>query len=194
MLEDVMEKRSEEIFQQLAKEDETLLVSLPYRVGFYISQSDQTGGVQADDAELYTLINILRGFSEDFCKSEFVQKILIETVARKDEWESWNGDLQTVPEECGRALVLLSDVLDEKEAGSLKEILMDIGMAVAMAFRESQPASKSASGGLSGLLKGLMRSLSGRAEESSSPFQHINVSGPERRALESLAKAMDYKL
>jgi len=40
-----------EIFSQLSPEDERLLISLPYRVGLYVSFSDITGGWEAQDKE-----------------------------------------------------------------------------------------------------------------------------------------------
>lgn len=41
-----------EILSQLSKDDERLLISLPYRAGLYVSFADTTGGWQAQDREI----------------------------------------------------------------------------------------------------------------------------------------------
>jgi hypothetical protein len=63
-----------------------LVVRLPYRVGFYVSASDKTGGEESDAAEMAALEGIVTFYVEDFCKSEFAQAVMLETIQRKAEW------------------------------------------------------------------------------------------------------------
>jgi len=53
---------------QLTEDQRTLLVSLPYRAGLFVSQSDNAGGDDSDDAEMQALDNIITGYSQEiFC-------------------------------------------------------------------------------------------------------------------------------
>ena len=65
-----------------SEEERQLLIKLPYRAGLWISASDTTGGDESDEAEKQALASIVRGFTEDFLKSEFVEAVMRESAAR----------------------------------------------------------------------------------------------------------------
>ena len=81
----------EQVFSQFSRQDELVLISLPYRVGLYVSFSDTTGGFEAQEQEMQSLSNILREFAEDFCKSEFSQKVLMESLRQRALWPAWSN-------------------------------------------------------------------------------------------------------
>ncbi len=124
-------------FNDLDEKQKAQLASLPYRVGLWISKSDETGGVEADRNEKRALHSIITGFTQDFLKSEFVEQLMLGTMALNDKWSSWEDDLDKVPEECSAAIEMLSDKLERKDILSLKITLMEVARNVAMAFRES---------------------------------------------------------
>ena len=185
------EKRSQEILGNLSEQDKNLLIALPYRVGMYVSQSDETGGDQAQMKEFETLMNILTGISEDFCKSEIMQKILQETVAHKDRWREWNANLDEVPDECRRGLECLEGRVDQRtDLLSVRDTLIDIGIAIGMAFRENDGGA----GSMVDAVKDTARNVLGSFIPSMAKderFAHLNISTSERAALEKVAKAMD---
>ena len=181
----------EEIFSQFSREDEAILISLPYRMGLFVSFADTTGGWDAQEAEMQSLANILREFAEDFCKGEFSQKVLMESLRARDRWPSWSHNIEQVPSEAQRITGLLENFFTEKTLRDFKEVLMEIALAVAMAFRETDEAS--ASNGraritaLGELLARLLKVGQG------DPLGHINISANERAALRRLADAMNYQ-
>lgn len=126
--------------EQLSTEELGFLVALPYRVGLWISESDDTGGDEADAAEWHALECIITGFAEDFCKTEAVEKIIRQTISGKDKWPEWSADLSGIPAECRKAIEFMAEHFDHKEVTSFKNNLMEIAMAVAMAFREVDEA------------------------------------------------------
>lgn len=120
----------------LPAEQRELLVSLPYRVGLMVSQSDTSGGEESDEKELQALSNILNGYAQEVFGSETVQYIISETVRKKEHWDRWARKLESVESDCHRAVDILSETVDEKEVNSFKKHLMEVGEAVALAFRE----------------------------------------------------------
>ena len=181
-----------EIFSQLSPEDEKILVSLPYRVGLYVSYADITGGWEAQEKEQQALIAILRQFSEDFYKTEFVQKVLMEALQRRSEWPSWAQDMIAVPQQAEHIGGVLSSMIFEQELESFREVLVDIAMSVAMAFRENG-ASKPGEGLESrpgGLREFIVRIIG--ASSRPDPLEHINISDKEKEALLRLADSLHY--
>lgn len=169
-----------------------LLEALPYRVGLWISASDNTGGGQADEAEALALEMIVTGFAEDFCKSEFVQAMMEDALSRKAEWSAWNQNITEIPGECVRAIDLLSEHLDRKEVTSFKLTLMEIATAVAMAYREFEDNDNLSSRlkVYSRILREKMRALfTGQRTRSADEF--LNISEAEQKALDVLSQALD---
>lgn len=125
-------------FTDLPEKQKNDLAALPYRVGLWISESDKTGGIDADQQEKRALHSIITGFTQDFLKSEFVEKLMLHTMAMNEKWGEWEDDLDAVPDECRAAIDDLALKLEEKDITSLKITLMEIARNVAMAFRERE--------------------------------------------------------
>lgn len=125
-----------DFLEMLEEEEKELLIKMPYRVGYWVSQSDTTGGDESDEKELQALATIVRGYSEDFCKSEFVQRIMELTVQNDAKWEVWQQNLETVPNECRQLIAKLSDELPPREMDAMRFNLYEIGLSVALAYRE----------------------------------------------------------
>tara|TARA_R110002124_G_scaffold287365_1_gene474249 strand:- start:182162 stop:182722 length:561 start_codon:yes stop_codon:yes gene_type:complete len=125
-----------DFLDRLEQEDVDALVKMPYRVGYWVSQSDTTGGDDADDSEREALATIVRSYSEDFCKSELVQHIMELTVASESKWDAWQDNLSMVPNECRQLIGKLQDELPPREMDAMRQNLYEIGLSVALAFRE----------------------------------------------------------
>ena len=180
------------LLEDFTKEQRDLLVGLPYRVGLWVSLSDSTGGGDADDAEAAALAAIVTGFAEDFCKSEFVQAMLEETVARQAEWKDWTHNLGDVPGECVRATDLLTERLERKEVTSFKLTLMEIATSVAMAYREFDHSND-----LGFRLKIYGRVMVERlraiftGQRARGVDEFLNISDAEQKALDVLSQTLD---
>jgi len=125
-----------ERLNHFSKEQRDMLVALPYRTGFWISASDDSGGTEADEAEQAALEYIVSGFTEDFCKTEVVEQLMREALVQKDHWHEWEENIDNVLTECREAIELLAAHFDHKEVTSFKSNILEIATAVAMAYRE----------------------------------------------------------
>lgn len=177
----------------LSPSDRELLVRLPWRVGMWVSACDSAGGGEASEAESRALRNIIVGFVEDSCKGEVVQRLMEETVSRRSEWSSWEGDLDQVPQECRIGVDSLSNVLSPRDLSSFKSNLLEIGLAVASAWNEGGAAG---GGGIGVALAGLKEALGGLWPFS--PRRDIldlgdagGISAAERDALNTLARSLE---
>jgi hypothetical protein len=169
-----------------------LLIALPYRVGLWVSSSDSSGGNEADEAEMTALTTIVTGFAEDFLKSEFVQRLMEETVAHRADWDKWVENIDEVPAECTRAVDMLSEILDRKELASFKFTMMEIANSVAMAYREAGEEN-----GLgfrlqvySRLLMEKLQAMLGK-RKARTVDELLNISESEQAAIDRLARALE---
>lgn len=179
------------ILDTLSEQDKNMVTRLPYRVGLWVSQSDDSGGDDADEEELSALENIIAGFTEDVFGSEVVQYVMAETLSNKDSWEAWDNELGAVPQECVKALQILQTITDEKEISAFKKRLIDIGEAVALAFREE--GGDDMKRRLAYYVSFFTAKLQGRQQAASAKTldQYLNISAKEREALNSLALALN---
>lgn len=167
------------------------ITSLPYRVGLYISASDQSGGDAADQNEKRALENLIYGFSDGVFGSELVQGVMAETIKQKDKWKDWDDHLEQVPDECRDALAILSSYVDHKERSTYVARLIEIGEAVALAFREDV-ASQSGFGRFRAYINYLSNSKKARAKKLPvrSFDEYLSISQAERQALMVLASSL----
>jgi hypothetical protein len=177
--------------KNLDEADQTLIVSLPYRAGLWVSKSDASGGAEADAREAQALSSILHAYAEDVFGAEDLQHIISATLARKAEWPQWAAQVETTPQDCQKAVYIMSQHTDEKTVRAFRAQLIEIGEAVALAFHErtdSMPFNarlkiygayyKSVGAAL--LQKRRWRSLN----------EFLSISLPERKALRSIARAL----
>ncbi len=177
---------------QLPEDQRTLLVGLPYRVGLFVSRSDNTGGDDSDAAEMKALDDLITGYSQEVFGAETVQYIVGETVNRKSEWSGWSDNLSNIENECHKAIDILSINVDEKEVNAFKNHLIEIGESVALAFREYNKSTS-----LIDKIKLRLFYIKGKnqAHKLGAPYknwdQFINISLDERKALRSIATALN---
>ncbi len=154
-----------------------LLVTLPYRVGLYVSMSDQSGGSTSEEKELQALENIVTFYVEDTLKSEFAQSVMLVTLQNKVNWPNWNTDIGNVPEECKYILGYLEDRLEARDLLAFKNNLLEIAVTVAMAYRESSTTS----------FADRIKSFFSPQKSANSNNQALNISKAEKTALNTLA-------
>lgn len=176
---------------ELPVEKRDLVVSLPYRVGLWISQSDASGGSDSDAREQQALSSILHAYAEEVFGSETVQHIISGTISQQANWPRWGQNMNEVIVDCRHAVEVLSGVVDPKEVNAFKKHLVEIAESVALAFREVQPDMKL---GLKVRLyldyyKNKLKAL--RDKRTYKTFEeYLNISPGERRALITLAEAL----
>lgn len=121
---------------ELPQDQRDLIISLPYRVGIWISHCDDAGGEEASSDEKNALAAIIEGFTRDVFGSEVVQYIMMETMMSKDKWDGWALNYKNVAADCQQAIDILNEVVEAKEVNAFKQRLYEIAEAVALAFRE----------------------------------------------------------
>lgn len=168
----------------ISREDLDLLVRLPFRVGMWVSQVDQTGGTESDLAERLMIENIIRSYTEDYLKSEFVQRLMEQTLLRRDEWIKWFDHLSHTPNECHQVMALLGGRIDHGDLMAFKYNLCEIAIAVALSYEENKPSVVAKwMDSFSGLFRSSYRRVGER-------IQNNRISGLERQALDTLGKAL----
>ncbi len=181
-----------EILSQLSKDDERLLISLPYRAGLYVSFADTTGGWQAQDREIQSLTSILQEFSQDYFKTEFTRLILMETLAARIDWLAWSRDIQKVPEQAKHISQILASFMEAGELEAFFDVMLDVAVTVAMAFQEyNEPSAAPADDAGAGVIKSLIARLMGDKKQGH-PLSHANISEQEKKALYTLSESLGY--
>ncbi len=172
-------------------EQRDLLIKLPYRAGLWISASDTTGGDESEAAERQALAAIVRGFTEDFLKSEFVEEIMRATVQRVDEWDQWAGAPENVPDEVRRGIEIAALYIDHKQIHALKQSLNDVAMTVAMAYREFDETTPFAAQ-MRIYSKYWIECARSYMKKTQPPImdQYLNISAAEHKALDVLNAAL----
>ncbi len=173
----------------LTADSREFLVMLPYRAGLYVSFSDVTGGWEAQEREIKTLTSILREFSEDYCKCELAQTVLMQTLAERTKWPLWSQQIDALPAEAASTMAVLKDKFSEAQVNSFREVIVDIALAVAMAFREVSEESAAAS--QQSLLSSVLSHFTGLNRREESPYSR-NISSAEKAALVKLCTALGY--
>jgi hypothetical protein len=180
---------------ELQPQDRKLVISLPYRVGIWISHADDIGGEEASAEEKTALANIIDGFTREVFGSEAVQHIMMETLEAKDQWEDWAHNYKTILEDAQKAIDILNEAIDPKEVNAYRQRLFEIAEAVALAFREYDSLSfqDKLKIYLSYHVKKILASRK-KAQTLRPINEYLNVSAKERVHLRKLADvlALDY--
>lgn len=171
------------------------VISLPYRTGLWVSESDKTGGDESDDAELEALESIITSFGEDFLKSEFVEEVMQSTLDSMDLWDDWGEDMDSVPGDCAAVVEYLRSQVTPEELVNYKQNLMDIATSIAIAYREIDE------GGMLFYKMGIYAdyyvkkamSIVLRKQQPNLEYA-LNISRDEKKALSILAEALEMNL
>lgn len=175
----------------LTPNERETLVSLPYKVGYWVSQADSTGGDQSSQQELEVLSNIIHAFTAEVFGSEVVQLVMAQTVANKGRWPEWAKESGSLLEDCRIALDILAEHGDAKDANAYSMRLIEIAEAVAMAFREYDRMGfigKLRMYGSYYITTKFKKPLPGKPRKTLG--EYVTVSHAERRALNALAHAL----
>ncbi len=172
-----------------------IVISLPFRVGLYISERDQTGGDESAEVERQALENIVTFYVEDTVKGEFAHEVMLNTLNNKPKWAEWADHIDKVPDECLQLTYALKDIIDPKEVLAYKQNLIEVAIAIAQAYCEfDQNASKlnKLEIYVSLFLHRLVAMFSG--EQKSSHDYSLNISPSERKAIKLLSDNLDVQV
>lgn len=174
------------IFTDFLEEEIVLLVSLPYRVGVWMSQADDDASTERDDEqEQRALEAVLRKMAGEKDETPFVAAVARETLTYPDYWSDWGQQLDTLMDDIQKALVLVDGRLPKENARNYRKCLWGVAKAVAHAFGEFEGAEEDTKPSFIGKLLDKISDKKGVLDDNPE-----NMSPAEREALKKLRKAL----
>ena len=174
---------------------QNLVMRLPFRVGLYISESDQTGGNESAEAERKALENIVTFYVEDTVKSEFAHEVMLQTLNLKSKWGEWGEDITKVPEECYAVAKAMEGIVSAKEILAFKQNLLEVGITVAQAYCEFDENASTANK-IEVYMSIFFRRLQALFQGGGMPSNDalLNISPSERSAINLLSDSLGIKV
>lgn len=118
------------------QDQQDLLMSLPYRVGYWVSISDGVEDEAARDHELKALMRILRRVADDLTRPVLVRNIVSKTLSSVTQWAQWSRNAKDIPAECSTAMQIIARNCGYDEADAFVQNMMEIAHEVAYAYCE----------------------------------------------------------
>ncbi|MGZ9097313.1 MAG: hypothetical protein ACXW30_03335 [Micavibrio sp.] len=176
--------------KDFSRDERDLLISLPYRVGLWVSSSDATGGTDSNLQEEVALEKAINSIAQGMFESAFVHEIMAETFLRREDWRSWSTNVQSVPQNCVDAVKALQSRIPQRDIDAYRHILMQVGLEVARAFREYDQSAPLLTRIIRGISIGVDRIFGIMHGEKYVSEDLLNISYEEDLALNELAKAL----
>jgi hypothetical protein len=165
-----------------------LIASLPYKVGMWISHSEDVDGEGDDEKESKILSSCLRRFAKMQDEDSLLGQVMAESLRREDKWADWADQSYNVLNDIKAALPVLRGKANVEEIKSLKRALMEIGTAVASAGDEFGAFNEEKTGGV---FARIIAKFSGLGDGDSG--HPMNISATEDSALENLRAVLSGK-
>lgn len=163
-----------------------LLIGLLYRVGVWISHTDDEGGESDDSRETKALEHIIRSVARVHEESAFVQEVAQETLKRRGKWELWAKHSFDILADCGKAAALLKAQVNSADRRDFCQTLLNIAEAVAAAHGEFGAGGGDDENALGLFLGRVVSRFKGETQE----VDFINISPAEEDALQRLRVAL----
>ncbi len=171
-------------------EESELLVSLPYKVGMWMSYADDEDGERDDEKEMAALEHCIKAIAGLYEDQPFVKEVAAQTLRLRSEWARWETQAFHVPAEAEKAVSLLKSKATSDELKNYGSALIEVATIVAQAygefssFDEAEPES-TGFGALVGKI------VSGFSELSKDDDDHpMNISASEDSAIAQLAQIL----
>ncbi len=124
------------VFSTFSDDEVLLLISLPYKVGVYISHADDAEGELDDEKELRALSGCIRAVAKQYDGPGLVDDIARATLEAHDKWEGWAEASYNILPDCTAAIALLFAKGTRGDAKNYRAALMTIASTVAQAYGE----------------------------------------------------------
>jgi hypothetical protein len=169
--------------KNLQEDDQEIIVSLPYRVGVWMSRVDNLKNTGRDEAlEERALVAVLETLAKSKKKIPFAGAVVAETLRQKRQWIVWRTR-KNFMDDLGRGLQAMEKTLPADDVLQYKRALFHVAKVVAQAFGETRDHHKEA------LLSEIIEKISDRFSD---PLEKNpeNVSPVEKAALQKLKEAL----
>jgi hypothetical protein len=164
-------------------EDAEILVSLPYKVGVWVSHADDEEGDADDERENKALESCIRAIAKLHEDKPLIAEIMAETLRRRAGWSAWYEGSFHVLHDIPKAVAAMRSKATSADFKNYRGALMEIAAAVARAYGEFGHFDEAQTEGFfSKIAKGF---------KSHDNADHpMNVSAAEDSALSRLAAAL----
>ncbi|GJL85114.1 MAG: hypothetical protein DHS20C02_08890 [Micavibrio sp.] len=171
-------------------EEITLLTSLPYKVGVWISHADDEEGEADDEREMKSLSACLKAVAKEYDGPGLVDDIARETLKREPFWMEWTDQSYNILPDCEQALVLLKEKAGLQDAKNYKSALLEIAATVAQAYGEFNGFDEvpEEEGFFGSIVNKVVGGFSGMSKDDAN--HPMNISPSEDSAISQLAAAL----
>jgi hypothetical protein len=176
---------------EMQPEESLLIIALPYKVGVWMSHTDDVEGELDDEREMKALEHILKSIAQVHESSNFVQEVARNTLKSREHWDIWANQSFDILGDCEKAVGLLKSHVNDNDLKDYKSTLMEIATIVAQAHGEFGEFEDDEDEGLGALIGKLVTKVSGASKNDAD--HPMNVSPAEDSALSRLAMALKIK-
>lgn len=113
-----------------------LLISLPYKLGVWISHFDEQGEIEADEKENAALGEIIEYLAEDDTSTLFVTELFRDSLNAREDWAGWPCNEKQALEDSKKGMEIVKDNVSDKDAIAFREALLTVCEVVAQAYGE----------------------------------------------------------
>ncbi len=171
-------------------EETDLLVSLPYKVGVWVSHADDEDGEIDDEREMTSLAVCIKAVAKEYDGPGLVDDIARETLKREPFWLDWTDRAFNILPDCEKAIALLKQKPGLGDAKNYRAALLEIATTVGQAYGEFNafddiPEDEGFFAGIAGKIVGGFSGLS--KDDANHP---ANISAAEDSAIAQLAAAL----
>lgn len=165
-----------------------LLISIPVRTAFWMSQADDAKGTERDDdMERVAVEKALRRIFKLTDDNAFTNDVVEEALKRRDLWSEWEQSCATVLDDIPQALSLVQGRLPKDALAGYQRAVFYIARVVAQAAPEDESVSSVKS------IPGFLQKIVDRFSVKTTLQTLENVSDAERAALQKLQTALTLK-
>lgn len=168
----------------MTPQERELIISLPYRVGIWMSHMDDEEGGKDDRNERQAMMSIINGIAQSIEVPAFVREIMKEVVAGKDRWQDWEQNAMDIIPDAERAADFLKQDISAKDRRNYKRLLLKIAGSVAGAHGEFGEFDKK-----KGMIERVRDWLSERGKKKQA-IDFMNISPSEDAAIKKLMAAL----
>lgn len=166
-------------------EEKELLASLPYKVGIWVSYTDDVDGEGDDRNEIKALEHCLNEFARQSEGRPLVSSVIKETFHLKAKWAVWADQSFHVLKDVEKAVGVIKAKGTPQDYKAFRAVIMEIAAAVAQAHGEFSHFDDEEAKTIFSKIIGKLASLA--EDDKGHP---MNVSAAEDSALSKLAAAL----